>query len=412
MILILLTTRFPYSGHRETFLQTEFHELADAFDQVHLLPLYAGAAPTELPPNVTLWPALRTSGPWFIPLQFLYRLTWRRFAEVLTQCRRLVGFTPNRLKNCVRAACIRSAFERHRGLSALFRSAERSVVYAYWGVYPALALPTAKALGNLTVARYHNIDLYLERADNDGFIPWRDDIQANIDLHVFISRHGQNYFEDHAEPTATGDRLLARLGSPDCGPATAPRPQRQADSPIVLVSVSHIIPVKRVHQILRFAKALARDVEVEWHHFGGGSYPELASELGRPQPDSLKVQFHGPTPWADVQQFYRERTVTAFVNLSEFEGIPVSIMEAMNAGIPVIGTDVCGTAEAVLPGRSGMLVELDLSGKPERMAEAVLKALEPGGDLARSRPREVWAELYDAQQNALAFVAELKALGS
>ncbi|NCO54621.1 MAG: glycosyltransferase, partial [Bacteroidetes bacterium] len=39
--------------------------------------------------------------------------------------------------------------------------------------------------------------------------------------------------------------------------------------------------------------------------------------------------------------------VDLFINVSESEGIPVSIMEALSAGIPVIATNVGGTNEIV-----------------------------------------------------------------
>jgi glycosyltransferase involved in cell wall biosynthesis len=41
---------------------------------------------------------------------------------------------------------------------------------------------------------------------------------------------------------------------------------------------------------------------------------------------------------------------------TKFEGLPVSILEAMSMGIPVIATDVAGTGEVVIDGESGLLV--------------------------------------------------------
>jgi glycosyltransferase involved in cell wall biosynthesis len=47
----------------------------------------------------------------------------------------------------------------------------------------------------------------------------------------------------------------------------------------------------------------------------------------------------------------------AFVLSSNWEGNPLSVMEAMSAGLPVVSTAVGGVPELVESGRSGLLVE-------------------------------------------------------
>jgi glycosyltransferase involved in cell wall biosynthesis len=48
---------------------------------------------------------------------------------------------------------------------------------------------------------------------------------------------------------------------------------------------------------------------------------------------------------------------------SHFEGLPMSVIEAMLTGLPVIATDISGPNEQVLPGVTGLLVP------PMRIAE-------------------------------------------
>jgi glycosyltransferase involved in cell wall biosynthesis len=41
---------------------------------------------------------------------------------------------------------------------------------------------------------------------------------------------------------------------------------------------------------------------------------------------------------------------------SHFEGLPMSVIEAMLAGLPVVATDIRGPREQVVPGETGLLV--------------------------------------------------------
>ena len=58
-----------------------------------------------------------------------------------------------------------------------------------------------------------------------------------------------------------------------------------------------------------------------------------------------------------------------FVLASHHEGIPVAVMEALAAGVPVVATAVGGLAEAVQPGESGRLVPAH---RPDLLADAIV----------------------------------------
>jgi glycosyltransferase involved in cell wall biosynthesis len=45
-----------------------------------------------------------------------------------------------------------------------------------------------------------------------------------------------------------------------------------------------------------------------------------------------------------------------FVLPSHFEGLPMSVIEAMLTGLPVVATDIRGPREQVVPGQTGLLV--------------------------------------------------------
>jgi sugar transferase (PEP-CTERM/EpsH1 system associated) len=61
-----------------------------------------------------------------------------------------------------------------------------------------------------------------------------------------------------------------------------------------------------------------------------------------------------------------------FVLSSLTEGISLTLLEAMAAGLPVVATDVGGNREVVVPGQTGLLVP---AGSPAALAGAVLEVL-------------------------------------
>ena len=61
---------------------------------------------------------------------------------------------------------------------------------------------------------------------------------------------------------------------------------------------------------------------------------------------------------------------------SRWEGLPLSLLEAMRAGLPVVASRVGGVAEAVVPGQTGLLVPPGDEGALAGALEALLE--DPG----------------------------------
>jgi len=61
-----------------------------------------------------------------------------------------------------------------------------------------------------------------------------------------------------------------------------------------------------------------------------------------------------------------------FVLSSLREGLPLAVLEAMAAGVPVIATDVGGVKEVVTDGEDGLLVPV---GDSQALAEAIARVL-------------------------------------
>lgn len=102
-------------------------------------------------------------------------------------------------------------------------------------------------------------------------------------------------------------------------------------------------------------RALTR-VSGDWRFVLVGDGPllhpmqQLAHELGLRD----SVSFLGNR--SDVPELLADSDI--FILSTKWEGLPVSILEAMRAGLPVIATDVGGVSELVLDGTSGYLTRV------------------------------------------------------
>ena len=139
--------------------------------------------------------------------------------------------------------------------------------------------------------------------------------------------------------------------------------------------------------------------KISWTHFGGGPLLDELKASAKSAPQNISIDFTGQVAKEEVLRFYSENPVDLFVNVSESEGIPVSIMEAMSFGIPVLATNVGGVSEVVGEG-SGILVDAETT--PGIIAGKILSVVNMDENLRLSMRRNAchWQSLhFDADKN-------------
>ena len=123
---------------------------------------------------------------------------------------------------------------------------------------------------------------------------------------------------------------------------------------------------------------------------------ELARELGVAD----RVVFPG---WQD-EPAAQLRAFDMLVSPSRSEALPLAIVEAMLAGLPVVATDVGSVSEAVVAGETGLLVAPE---DAAALAEAI-RTLRDDPDARRrlgERGRELAGERFTPEAMAHAFEA-------
>ena len=113
----------------------------------------------------------------------------------------------------------------------------------------------------------------------------------------------------------------------------------------------------------------------------------------------------------DIINMYCTEKYHVFINVSETEGIPVSIMEALACSIPIIATNVGGVSELVFEGVNGFLLEKNFD------SISLINKLNYIHDMPeenyfemRRHAWETWNEYYNSEKNYIAFMQELMIL--
>lgn len=353
--LILFTTDFPY-GTGETFLETEITYLSKGFDEVKIITQNTSShICRSLPENCFVERINFTvsRGDKFKSLLGLFNpLFWveRKIIKTI--------YGKSITKEMVNTMLI--SLYRGKKVKAIVLDLKQAntqnikqFFYSYWCDDVALGLALAQDKKNTLncFSRIHGWDVYFEASSID-YLPFRHYISEKLKAIYSISEKGKEYVRDHWKILNQEKIKVARLG------VTKQNLLEINKDHFILVSCSNVIPFKRIDLIVR-ALSEIKDHKINWVHFGDGpqltEVKELALEM---LPENITFDFKGRLTNKEVLSWYAENNPSLFINVSTTEGIPVSIMEAMSFGIPVLATDVGGTSE-IVNDENGSLVPSD-----------------------------------------------------
>lgn len=406
-MIVLITNNYPYSGS-ETFLHNEVVELSKLSDDLVIYPLTAVSGSElafRVPDNVTVVTPDMLGNRNNKAKALIKSLTDRSFLNESGEIIRN-GFSAAKL-----AANLAYTVKTENYYSAIAEDVRRRtagkkfVIYSYWMHFHACVALKIKQENPeaFFVTRAHGFDVY-ENRTSAGYLPRRKEILSKADLIAPVSKAGERYLKNNYKKYKNIDTSKIKtfhLGTYDHGRNPDDRNE------VRLISSASMLPVKRIDILI---KALSKitDRSIIWEHYGDGplneSLREEASELG----DNIHAVFKGYLRNEDIMDEYSRYHATYFINTSESEGLPVSIMEAMSFGIPVIATDVGGTGEIVRHGSNGFLVDKDIT--PDDLAEVIEKAIDLPQDeysLLRKSARETWEADFDAKRNYKVFYSAI-----
>jgi len=257
-------------------------------------------------------------------------------------------------------------------LARALRAARAEVVHAHdWGGY--LDIMSAAWLARVPVAVHTVHGRYM------SYPPGRfTDLKKSL-RHFCERRAARRFGNTICVSDALRAHVAEEVGIPESvmhtianGVAVPPlRRERVAQAGALrLVTVGRLAAVKNFALLIRaFAPLAARWPQLSLSIVGDGpergALEKLAVELGL----TGAVHFLGFR--SDIDELLAQSDVFVLTSLSE--GIPMSILEAMKSGLPVVATRVGGVPATVAEGETGILVE---SGDERALTRALATLIE------------------------------------
>lgn len=365
--LILVSATFPY-GLREPFLETELKHHALHFDKIYVLvPKLAKEQNHhfnfELPKNVIVAQFDYNIGLWerLKGLSYVFSYVFWREISIIKNSYHL-NLNRNIIKTLFSALIRADHFTTQvkKFLKANRIPFHRTTCYTYWCNEYSLGMGNLRKRYKLAGAftRLHNWDLYFERAP-DNYLPLRSRMFQRLDGVFPVSLQTKEYILNRV-PFVDEDKLIVSyLGVEKEGNLRL----ENKGKTLKILSLAFLGKIKRIDLLVAALEQL-EGFDVEWHHIGeGNDHLDLKQYAFNRlfNKTNIKYVLSGDIPKKQVYEYLQKEHFDALINTSSYEGIPVSMMEAMSFSIPVIGTNVGGVSEIVEDTKNGYL----LSANPE-----------------------------------------------
>lgn len=344
--IALLTTFFPYNGG-EQFIEDEIKYWGEVQEKCELviIPRHTSKSIRQVPNGVSVASPITRSNNVFFKLFCIFKSIFS-FALLhdYVSCYRL-----KRLNFSSFVYILRVHASFWLSVAALKKSLGKErydVGYCYWNDIDSYAMSYLKNKGYFEKihVRCHRFDIYEDETQYE-YWPLKRYYSKSIDTYHVICDSACEYLNNTYGVDI--DRIdVSRLG------VKVPNDFLSCynSNEFHLLSLSNCVDVKRIDKIIDALSLVddALSLNIVWTHIGDGpKFESLVKRAEAKLTNKVKFRFIGSLHHTDVIQYFYSEQVDVFVNTSQSEGVPVSIMEAMAFGVPVIAPDVGGVAEVL-----------------------------------------------------------------
>jgi colanic acid/amylovoran biosynthesis glycosyltransferase len=397
--LILFTDGFPCVKQGEEFIERELFFLAEKFEHIIIYVLKPDEVVRTIPSNVEVrsLTADKTIRVKKIVFQNIFEITSIILNDLVHSRSRKSIFHDARfyfnvlIGNYILSETLKRQLEKDIKKSKVY--------YSYWcGPWFDILMLLPKSYSNKVVFRAHAYDFNVDERPLKT-IPYRNYLIKKNPFISFISEFGYSIYDK--EYPEYKNKKMYRLGVEK---QNVLNPEGNA-AEIVVVSCSTLIKQKRVELIVSILKHIT--IDIKWVHFGTGPLiHDVENSIKENLGSNITVELKGYVSNREILEYYRNNHVDLVMNVSELEGIPVSLMEAISFGIPVTGCKICGVPEIVTPD-TGFLLDKNFDPmETARQIENYLEKTHVEKQRLRESAHQHWEKNFNADKNYRAFIKD------
>lgn len=402
-VLLFITDIFPF-GKGESFIENEVPFLCKSFDRVLVIPVnprrdrsfcrehscseiycYENSLSLMDIPSIII-----------ISIQLFFS---KKFYDELFQTIRITHNPLYFLKTALHWVYTGILAQKNsKKISFLISSSDQVYIYSYWLSYHALiAVKLLKGDKRVKrrISRAHRFDLYYREKN---YPPIHRYLLNMLDYVLPCSMHGTHYLQELHRQFAQ-KCICSYLGTMDHGKQIFSKSDCMR-----IVSISNVNRIKRLDRII---DALSMtNAPVVWTHYGDGDLMEEIQQYAKTKicSTNITVIWKGRVSNLDLMTELPHTCFELMVNVSDSEGLPVSLMEAMSFGLPCFATDVGGTSELVKDHENGYLVSPDCAVEKLSFLLNHFSSIQDELILMRTKARSKWEKMFSAERNYSLFV--------
>ena len=396
--LLILTNNFPNAPlTSEGWLADEIVYSYSFFNSIYILPEINSDVHIDLPKNCSV-----------VKLK-LEKHTTLNFREILN-CFYIVFsdfFEYSSKINFLKAFRNNLALIKYLTIKAKKISKQSSIfqspiiVYAYWADN---LLTTACIMKQLykpckIVSRAHGFEIFEEQTKYH-VVPFRK-FQSRFSDKIFAdSKKGYSHLLQ--KQPLSNIFTSSYVGTIDNGMAVF-----NENKIFTIITCSHIRNVKRLHLMSDILEHIS--FPIIWNMIGIGSDFELVKLTNSKLPKHIVINYIGNLTNKEVLNFYKTHHANLFVSLSYSEGLPVSMMEALSFGIPIMSTDVGGCSE-ICNDNTGILIPKDFDAKKVADKITEFKNSKKNNLEFRNQCKDYWKINFNAETNYSHFSKEIASI--